>query len=506
MMRKGLFLSLFFLLNFFVAICQPVYIGDLNFSTQFSLLNFSNAYTRVIGNVSISTSGVNDLSPLSNIRYISGSLSISDTNIPNLNGLHNIDTIGGYVDIRNNNTIVNLNASMNLKRVFGPMSILFNENLQQISGFTNLKAVGNQFRIIYNRSLTSTTGFSQLDSIYGSFALSNNNVLNNISGFGSLNYVESDFDITFCNALQNLNAFSSLPFLGGNLVVAYNQQLNDISIFSYLDTLSGSITIEDNDVLLSIQGLHNIKTTAGVTISNNNVLTQINLDSLTSTASLIINACPAVPDLLKLKKLKKIYSNLSISSMNLANLRGLDNLIYIKNNLQIDNCPNLTHTVYNVNQPWRDSMHLENLVIVGSLQFVNNPNLNLCCFITNLYRRNGISANHITLLNNGSQCSDFVDMLTIYCANSDSDDIINAIDNCDFISNPLQLDADSNGIGDDCEVGNASVVSKVEVQQSDLYIKERYKGIIMKDGSGICYKIQMGGNGAMNIIRLANCP
>ncbi len=92
----------------------------------------------------------------------------------------------------------------------------------------------------------------------------------------------------------------------------------------------------------------------------------------------------------------------------------------------------------------------------------------------------------------------------------DCDGVVNETDNCINTYNPYQIDQNNNGVGDACEdfpkigMGTTGPKRELHLSNTDVYIDNPEKGIILKDNNGTCYKLTMS-NGAIQTV-VVPCP
>ena len=79
--------------------------GNVTFTNQAQLNSWPPCYTKITGKLFILNSGINNLSPLSNLSVVGGDVTIQNTSLTSLNGLQGLTTIGGNLKVFNNNSL-----------------------------------------------------------------------------------------------------------------------------------------------------------------------------------------------------------------------------------------------------------------------------------------------------------------------------------------------------------------------------------------------------------------
>jgi hypothetical protein len=103
--------------------------GNVYFSTQQQVDDWSACYSIINGNVQIIGAGINDLSPLSNIVQITGNLTIQSTGLANMNGLDGLTILGGALNILFNSSLTTLDGLDALATVGGSLYLYYNFQL-----------------------------------------------------------------------------------------------------------------------------------------------------------------------------------------------------------------------------------------------------------------------------------------------------------------------------------------------------------------------------------------
>ena len=126
--------------------------GNLLFTTQAQVDDFSQCYSIIDGSVTINGLGITDLSNLSNIEEITGNLTIQGTGLVNMNGLDNLVVVGGTLTIYFNSSLTSLAGLDVLGSVEGSLVIYYNFNLSDGCAIYNLVngGVNGNISIFFN--------------------------------------------------------------------------------------------------------------------------------------------------------------------------------------------------------------------------------------------------------------------------------------------------------------------------------------------------------------------
>ncbi|ALM49352.1 hypothetical protein AMR72_10870 [Flavobacterium psychrophilum] len=379
-------------------------------------------------------SDITDLSGLSTIQEVTGKLVIVINNeLQNLHGLENIKKVGALEIIDNSKltsleglSIVEITGVTDSNNQKSGLLILRNDALTNLKGLENLTSVPSvklsqnkalkditalagleslpELELIENYALINLEGFNNLTNV-GSIRLESNLLLNSLGAFDNLTDLGSFYcggnpmllslkgfeKLTKINVLSVLQSqFTSLEGIQNVRSIDYlriesNPKLNNIAQLDKLTSVH-SVDLRDNQSLVSLQGLHNLKSCIyKINIQENNALTSVSaLSSLESIDELEIRDCNALTSLQGLGAIKQInnlriigvplssidyvgnihsLSILQISDTQIASLSGLSGLTDLKIFTMYDN-NNLTSL-----------SGLENITSLTSLSISNCPNL-----------------------------------------------------------------------------------------------------------------------------------
>lgn len=459
-------------------------INGFNFLTSCPAIIFQNANNII---------GFNGLTSTSNLNM----------NAPYISGFNALQS--GQLQFQNNQIIEGFNSYNQ------PLNLNFNG--QKINGF-NAVTSG-----LYNIAADTIIGFNGLTSssnlnlnapyISGFNAIVSADQLNittqNLSGFNTLTQA-NNINIT-ADAISGFGSLSQVAIL--NLI----GDLNTFDAFAQLDTISLSLSLQtqrsDYNIFPTLQNVEE------VSISNSPNFTGSAFFPLAKIKNLFISNCGSLTNLSGLLPRSKYGTLILNNNPSLADLTGLET---VKNvvNLTINGNTSLT------NIEALDSLR----IIQGNLSLVNNTSLNECCVLAFIINRNKVFG-FIEISGNAHDCEDIVMVLEETCLDSDGDGLADPQDNCPTAHNTDQSDIDGDGVGDMCDncidiansgqeddngdgIGNVcqptAGTGYMDLNNSDLYITNNQRGVILKTRSGNCYRIRIDESGKVLSIPLLQCP
>jgi len=287
---------------------------------------------------------------------------------------------------------------------------------------------------------------------------------------------------TFSSYGRNVNDLSALTNSKFTNFFFSSDSITNISSFNSISTLN-NFRVDSCPQLVSITGFQN-------------------LENISSIFRLRWN--DVISDLSGLQKLKYVFSTLEMYDGLYTDLDDFASLRVV-GFLNIQNMPNLI-----------DISFLNQMNFLGNIQLINNPELESCCIIKNMYEAS-IIGNYASIKNNKTNCNN---LFQIYdsCEDSDNDGVEDSIDNCvdspnttqsdidndgigdgcdncPLVANEDQADADTNGIGDACDSGQGNV--GVYNELGDLYNSSNISGLILKSVNGECYRIIVNDQGGL---------
>jgi Receptor L domain len=313
--------------------------------------------------------GKTDLTPYKNLTTLEGSLTLTDitnfghpvtystTPINDISALKNLKRISGNLNINGLLSLKSLEALSNLEQIDGNVSITGKLSLTDFKGFEKLSSLKN-VHINTSNSELSLKGFGKNISI--EFLTISSNELKQIKDLESLGKIEifnimNNLNLTSIDDMSNINIKRQLAISGC-------PNLTTIGKIKAADQNAGIHILDTNVEELSC--LSNINKLGQLLIIKNKNLKTLNTENLTSVAHLAIHTNPY------LKTLKGL-ENCQISNIGLQNNVRLDNIDDLKNikkcyGLTITDNPNLKsiNVLSNVGE---ENTYFNYLVISGNI-------------------------------------------------------------------------------------------------------------------------------------------
>jgi len=254
------------------------------------------------GTIEVTGDELIDLKGLESLEVIRRRLFIHETRyLQSLDGLNNLELVGDldigyYYDIHNPYEY----------SIGGE----YNYSLNDISALGNLRIVGGNVIIAGNMSLVDLVGLGNVHSIWGSLTILIN------------------------NSLTGLDGLDGLTTVGGRLFLFGNDELLSISALSNLEYIGTGLILLFNPLLVSLEGLERIT-----------IAPEINVSGCSSLRDLTgLNGVTEIAGILTIGE--RIYDMggdwVYYGNDSLVSLAGLENVGYVRHNLNIHGNPNLS--------------------------------------------------------------------------------------------------------------------------------------------------------------------
>ncbi|KAB8152041.1 hypothetical protein EZY14_015985 [Kordia sp. TARA_039_SRF] len=233
-----------------------------------------------------------------------------------------------------------------------------------------------------------------------------------------------------------------------------------------------------------------------------------------------------------------VTGNITISANSaLTGFTGITSVDSVNGNITVSDNAALT----DIDDLFGDVIYIE-----GNLTISNNTTLDECCVVTKFTSGEAYINGSLSIAGNNTNCASLAAIIP-YCnttqSDTDDDDVIDSVDNCSDVSNPDQTDTDGDGIGDACDncpenanptqddadnngigdvcqsdmsvdtgtssggvgIGTTTPNSQLEITTGDVFINNKYRGIIMKATNGKCFRYQPDKDGKL-LGKEITCP
>lgn len=359
--------------------------------------------------------------------------------------------------------------------------------------------------------ITDLSGLSAITNIKSTLNWNKANVSsfstwNTLDTISTLRIYDTDSILVSFDGLQNVDTIGT-----------FDSNAPSIEDLSALKNSKIDIFYLTSDSIKHISGFNEIVTISNVRIENCPNLTSItgfqNLQQIGTHLRLRWNY--NLGDISGLQQLRHVGGQLHIHGGQFTNFTEFGELRLVKSIILLENLPNFV-----------DLSFLENLYFIGDLYLRDNHNLESCCIVKKLIN-NGILSNIGQILNNKTNCSNLLEIYE-FCLDSDGDSVKDTNDNCVDHNNLSQLDDDNDGVGDLCDncpliINNDQLDTDfdgigdvcdpypngddpiVEFENSDIFISNGNRGVIMKNVNGQCFRININLQGNIDVTEIT-CP
>jgi len=408
--------------------------------------------------------------------------------------------------------------------------VISGSDIVDISGLSFITAVNEELLII-NTGLTTLDGLQNITAVGTSFSSLEFNIENNPNlvsvNLPSLSDAEN-ISISNCNLLQSIN-FPSISVPAESIRITGNNALQTITIGTASTLQISNFTIRNNASLTNITGFKladfpTLNPSFGVFMDNNPLLASLSFlsDLVDYKKPILIRDCIGITNLDDFQNLQTC-GYLGIENTGITSLNNLGQRIEAFSSVLITGNQNLTDISY-----LGDILRID-----GDLTITNNSNLDECCVLSRFYENGAINGS-IILSGNDTNCDSNRDILdgcgedgviaNDNCqdtsnpdqTDTDNDGVGDACDNCPSVANNDQLDSDNDGIGDVCAgqagantgfvgISTNTPMSKLHIEDGDVFLSNINRGIIMKTASGKCFRFQPNEQGNLVGKEIA-CP
>lgn len=477
------------------------YCPNVNLNSQTAIDNFAiNQGCDSIGSLTISASGVADLTGLSILRHVGSFILNSD--VSDFSPLVNLEAIDLFI-IRGElpNEFMGFPPSE-----IGSILVQFN-NLKNFDGLDSLKQL-SRLEVSHCSNLESLKGLGSLEYLE-SLKISSSNKIKNIS---LPSMIEIDrIEIDNCAKMFRISNLGSVEYLNSLRL----QQCAEQGSFDLDHTLKG--VVGEGIYVFGCQfeeiNFNHVDTVTKLTLSANNRLKEVRFNSLPENSGAF--------DV-------RLFGNDSLARFTFGETTNVRNINYFSadTDFELDFLSDLEY--FNSLIIEANSMVVwpfEDIILGGYLSLVNCTQLSDCCVLYDQINENKIRG--FGLFQNGGGCADIA-QLSESCGLSvdadedtvmddvdncpddsnagqedlDGDGIGDVCDNCPEIANADQLDGNSNGVGDACE--DAEYDTKLHAENGDVLV-ESSSGLILKGIDGNCYRIIVDGDGGLRTSMIP-CP
>ncbi|MEK7255300.1 MAG: T9SS type A sorting domain-containing protein, partial [Bacteroidota bacterium] len=150
------------------------YVGNVTFTNQTQVNNWSLCYTIIQGNLTIQNATIDSLTRLVNLRKVTGNVTIKLTSLDSLSWLMNLDTIGGTLNINTNS------------------------QLDRLHGLDSLMQVGTDLKVFNNQQLTECCAIYELiNEVNGHYLGGSTSIYSNETGCDNTAEINTDCDTNY---------------------------------------------------------------------------------------------------------------------------------------------------------------------------------------------------------------------------------------------------------------------------------------------------------------------
>ena len=205
----------------------------------------------VLGDLTVTGSGITSLATLSNITSIGGDLNVtSNTNLNYLDGLESLTSVTGAVTVNNNGSLFSICNLQNVTIIGGDLVVAANQDLENAECSWSLQTVGGNILFEDNPSIWTLSYLGGLTTHGGSLTIHNS--MDQLY-FGedapyALTEIGGDLVIEE-NGITNVDELNNLTSVGGSLTISGNNTLDDVDGLINLGSVGGILSVQSNATL-----------------------------------------------------------------------------------------------------------------------------------------------------------------------------------------------------------------------------------------------------------------
>ena len=207
--------------------------------------------TAVLGDLTVTGSGITSLATLSNITSIGGDLNVtSNASLGTLDGLDGLTSVTGAVTVNSNGSLYSICDLQNVTTIGGDLVVASNAGLQNAECPWSLQSVGGNIRFEDNPSIWTLSYLGGLTTHNGSVTIHNSM---DQFYFGedapyALTEIGGDLVIEE-NGITNVDELNNLTSVGGSLTISGNNTLDDVDGLINLGSVGGILSVQSNATL-----------------------------------------------------------------------------------------------------------------------------------------------------------------------------------------------------------------------------------------------------------------
>ena len=233
------------------------YLGQLSSINNPLFTGFQGISNNIENPVNISVGNNTGLENMQGLEWLehAGTINLNGNNLQTLDGLQNLKSIAGGLTITSSH-LQDLEPLSGLEQISEVISLGFNASLTTLAGLRNVNPGSSLSLFINNNaSLTDLNGLEFM-STSSNISITSNASLSSLNGLQNLE-TTGDLSITFNNALEHLDDLANVERVNG-LVILQNSELSRVTGMSALSRVNGHLNISSNSKLPTCDA-HNLR-------------------------------------------------------------------------------------------------------------------------------------------------------------------------------------------------------------------------------------------------------